>query len=415
MSSPTEQIKERLPIDQVISSYIKIDRAGANYKARCPFHSEKTPSFIVSPSRNTYHCFGCNRGGDIFSFVEEIEGVDFRRALEILADRAGIDLPRIDPRLKSEEGNLLKILDAAASYYEERLSANNQALEYLKGRGLADETVSSWRIGYAEDEWRGLLSYLKGKKFSEPEIEKAGLIIRSEKGFYDRFRGRIMFPLRNAQGKIVGFSGRYFAKGKPETDTAKYINTPETPLFSKSRVLFGYDRAKQAIMREDFAVLVEGQNTTTLSRHDLALLRRRRIGFVFQTFNLIPVLSAFENVEYPLILKGLAAPERQRRVAQALEAVGLDGHAAHRPDELSGGQQQRVSIARALIGDPALVLADEPTANLDSETGEAILDIMHKLNQQQQTTFVFSSHDPKVINRASRVIWLKDGRIVSGS
>ena len=163
------------------------------------------------------------------------------------------------------------------------------------------------------------------------------------------------------------------------------------------------------------SVLIEGQNTTTLSRHDLALLRRRRIGFVFQTFNLIPVLSAFENVEYPLILKGLAAPERQRRVAQALEAVGLDGHAAHRPDELSGGQQQRVSIARALIGDPAMVLADEPTANLDSETGEAILDIMHKLNQQQQTTFVFSSHDPKVINRASRVIWLKDGRIVSGS
>lgn len=161
------------------------------------------------------------------------------------------------------------------------------------------------------------------------------------------------------------------------------------------------------------SVLVEGQNTATLSRRDLALLRRHRIGFVFQTFNLIPVLSAFENVEYPLILKDIAAPERQKRVMQALEAVGLDGHASHRPDELSGGQQQRVSIARALIGDPALVLADEPTANLDSETGEAILDIMHTLNQTEQTTFVFSSHDSKVINRASRVIWLKDGRVVS--
>lgn len=163
------------------------------------------------------------------------------------------------------------------------------------------------------------------------------------------------------------------------------------------------------------SVLVEGQGTAALSRHDLALLRRRRIGFVFQTFNLIPVLSAYENVEYPLILKGLPAPERQRRVMQALEAVGLDGYAPHRPDELSGGQQQRVSIARALIGDPALVLADEPTANLDSETGEAILGIMRTLNRQQRTTFVFSSHDPKVIHQASRVIWLKDGQIASGN
>ena len=319
-----------MPIDQVISSYIKIDRAGANYKARCPFHSEKTPSFIVSPTRNTYHCFGCNRGGDIFSFVEEIEGVDFRRALEILADRAGIDLPRIDPRLKSEEGNLLKILDAAASYYEERLSANNQALEYLKGRGLADETVSSWRIGYAEDEWRGLLSYLKGKKFSEPEIEKAGLIIRSEKGFYDRFRGRIMFPLRNAQGKIVGFSGRYFAKGKPETDTAKYINTPETPLFSKSRVLFGYDRAKQAIMREDFAVLVEGQMDLILS-HQAGLQNTVASSGTALTEEQVKMLKRFSNnvvMAFDGDEAGIAAAARGFDIALSL---GMDVRIARLP------------------------------------------------------------------------------------
>lgn len=160
------------------------------------------------------------------------------------------------------------------------------------------------------------------------------------------------------------------------------------------------------------SVSIEGQKTEELSARELALLRRKRIGFVFQTFNLIPVLSACENVEYPLILQGVSEPERKRRVIAALQAVGLAEYVSHRPDELSGGQQQRISIARALIGNPALVLADEPTANLDSETGEAIMSIMRRLNQEQGTTFVFSSHDPKVIGQASRVVRLHDGRIV---
>ena len=161
------------------------------------------------------------------------------------------------------------------------------------------------------------------------------------------------------------------------------------------------------------SVCIEGQNTAELSARELALLRRKRIGFVFQTFNLIPVLSAYENVEYPLIMQGASESERKARVLAALQAVGLADYGKHRPDELSGGQQQRVSIARALIGNPALVLADEPTANLDSETGEAIMSIMHTLNREQGTTFVFSSHDPKVIGQASRVVRLHDGRIVN--
>ncbi len=160
------------------------------------------------------------------------------------------------------------------------------------------------------------------------------------------------------------------------------------------------------------AVIVEGQDTAKLSAHQLALLRRRRIGFIFQTFNLIPILSAYENVEYPLILQDLPGAERRQRVLAALQTVGLGQYAAHRPDELSGGQQQRVAIARALIGDPALVLADEPTANLDSKTGEAIMSLMAELNQEQGKTFVFASHDPKVIGQASRAVRLRDGRLV---
>jgi len=160
-------------------------------------------------------------------------------------------------------------------------------------------------------------------------------------------------------------------------------------------------------------ISVENQSTHNLSAFDLAHLRRHRIGFVFQTFNLIPVLTAYENVELPLILKGIQPAERERRAMQMLEAMGIHELYKHRPDELSGGQQQRVAIARALVAEPAMVLADEPTANLDSETGIAIIELMHKLNREQKTTFIFSSHDPKVMERASRVVRLKDGLIVT--
>lgn len=159
-------------------------------------------------------------------------------------------------------------------------------------------------------------------------------------------------------------------------------------------------------------IILEGKKVSDLSRHELALIRRNRIGFIFQTFNLLPVLTAYENVEYPLIMMGLSGEKRHQKVQIALAAVGLEDYHTHRPDELSGGQQQRVSIARALIGDPALVLADEPTANLDSDTGAAIMAIMRELNRSQGTTFVFSSHDPTIIEQASRVIRLKDGEVV---
>ena len=158
-------------------------------------------------------------------------------------------------------------------------------------------------------------------------------------------------------------------------------------------------------------ILIEGQDVSTLSPKELAWVRRRRLGFVFQTFNLVPVLTAYENIELPLLLLSIGATERRRRVYALLEALGISELAHHRPDEMSGGQQQRVSIARALITEPALVLADEPTANLDSETGKAIIELMHELNRTHGTTFVFSTHDPKVMERASRLVHIRDGRI----
>lgn len=158
-------------------------------------------------------------------------------------------------------------------------------------------------------------------------------------------------------------------------------------------------------------IILEGQDVSTCSPRELAWVRRRRLGFVFQTFNLVPVLTAYENVELPLLLLGVGAAERRRRVQELLEALGISDLAHHRPDEMSGGQQQRVSIARALVTHPALVLADEPTANLDSETGKTIIELMHDLNTKDGTTFVFSTHDPKVMERASRLVQIRDGLI----
>jgi DNA primase len=260
MSSTVEQIKEKLDIATVVSSYIKLEKAGGNYRARCPFHNEKSPSFFVSPSRETWHCFGCNKGGDIFTFVEEIEGVDFSGALKTLAEKAGVVLDRGNPEERTEKGRLSSLLVEATLFFKKELRKNSEALEYLKKRGLSSETIDEFEIGFAPDEWRVLGDYLSGKGYSEEEQEKSGMSIRSTKpdarsSHYDRFRSRIMFPLADTSGRIVGFSGRIFGKDDP----AKYVNSPETPLYNKSKILFGFDKAKNTIRESGACIIVEGQ------------------------------------------------------------------------------------------------------------------------------------------------------------
>lgn len=264
MSSSVEQIKARLSIVDVAQTYIKLQKAGANFKANCPFHSEKTPSFFVSPGRESWHCFGCNRGGDIFSFVMEIEGVEFLEALKILANRAGVELQPIDPKHESERAKLLNLMSDAEIFYEKELRKSQQVISYLKERGLTGETVKEFRIGFAPDGWRNLLEFLKPRGYSEEEMIKSGMAIRPDSGGrpYDRFRSRIMFPVSSASGQIVGFSGRIFGK---ETEGGKYINTPQTDLYDKSRILYGFNRAKAEIRKNDYCVLVEGQMDVIMS------------------------------------------------------------------------------------------------------------------------------------------------------
>ncbi len=256
MSGATEQIKQRLSIAEVIGSYITLEKAGGNLKARCPFHGEKTPSFFVSPERGTYYCFGCGAKGDIFSFVEEFEGVDFRTSLHMLADRAGVNISDFENGQKEDpKKELFSVMEEATIFFQNNLKDEKDALLYLKGRGLTIETVKNYRIGFAKDEWRSLKDALQ-KRVSEKILLDAGLIKQGEKGSYDRFRARVMFPIFDTTGRVIAFSGRTLKK---DTEEAKYLNSPDTPLFDKSKVLFGYHVAKKSFREKGRVILVEGQ------------------------------------------------------------------------------------------------------------------------------------------------------------
>jgi DNA primase len=282
-SSPVQKIKEILSIEDVVSSYIKLEKVGPNLKAKCPFHNEKTPSFFISSDRGTYYCFGCSKGGDIFSFVEEFEGLDFKGALKLLADRAGVTLEVYNKdnkeveETKSEKDRLYKIMEEATLYFENNLKTNPEVLNYLKSRGLNEKSIKDFRIGYAILDWRTLYTHLSKKGFSDMDIEKAGLIKKPTeevgkiaKGYYDRFRGRVIFPISDSSGRVIAFSGRIFVD-VPSTSSgqvvsqAKYLNSPETPIFKKSAILYGLDKAKESIKKNNFSILVEGQFDLVLS------------------------------------------------------------------------------------------------------------------------------------------------------
>lgn len=257
MSTDVERIKDRLSIDEVVGQYIKLEKAGKNLKALCPFHNEKSPSFIVSPDRGTFYCFGCGAKGDIFSFVEQYESLDFASALKLLAERAGVPLSNDNPEQRSRKKEAYDLLDQVTAYYEAQLPHNEQATAYLAQRGVTDAIRERWRIGVAPQAWDNVLQHFTKKGATETSLERIGLIKKGERGdYYDRFRNRIMFPIADATGRIVGFTGRLIVDDDKQ---AKYVNSPETEFFSKSHILYGYHLAKSSIRKHNFSILVEGQ------------------------------------------------------------------------------------------------------------------------------------------------------------
>lgn len=275
MISPVTQIKERLSIEEVVSTYIKLDRVGSTLKAKCPFHNEKSPSFFVSNERASYYCFGCGAKGDIFTFVEEFEGLDFKGALKLLAEKAGVSLANFNPKEESVKEKLYRIMEEAKNYFVDNLVQNKKAHDYILSRGINEKSIKDFNIGFAQNDWKTLLNHLKGKGFTDKEIELAGLIKKGEKlgpngeaNYYDRFRSRIMFPIADSSGRTIAFSGRIFEDGLSSEmieKSAKYLNSPDTPIFYKSNVLYGLDKAKESIRKNNFSILVEGQMDLVLS------------------------------------------------------------------------------------------------------------------------------------------------------
>src|SRR3989344_3027563 len=223
MEDNVSKIKAKLDIVDVISGYLKLTKSGINYKARCPFHNEKTPSFFVTPERQIWHCFGCSKGGDMFGFIQDIEGVEFVEALRILAQKAGVKLEYSSNNFaaKDDKAVLYEICETASRFFEKQLNssgAGKRALEYLKNRGLADETMREFRLGFAPSEWESLSMFLRNCGYKDADIVDAGLAIKREgsNGIYDRFRSRIVFPISDLNGQIVGFTGRVLPA--PEID-----------------------------------------------------------------------------------------------------------------------------------------------------------------------------------------------------
>ena len=265
MRGDVSTIKERLDITEIVSGYVKLEKAGQSFKGRCPFHNEKTPSFFVSPLRQSYYCFGCGAKGDIFTLVETLEGLDFRGALKLLAERAGVEIEYQKSESKTEKDKIWDVLEDGVKFFEKELIKSEPARLYLASRGLSDETIKNWRIGYAPAEWRSLSTHLESLGYDKGTILKAGLMKTSDtsasKEPYDVFRDRIIFPLADSNGRTIAFSGRALGK---ETEP-KYLNSPDTILFTKSEVLYGLDKAKDQIRKKDYAVLVEGQMDLVLS------------------------------------------------------------------------------------------------------------------------------------------------------
>ena len=328
--SQVEEIKNRLSIVDVISEYVELKHAGKSYKGKSPFTNEKTPSFYVSPERGAYYCFSSQKGGDMFTFIQEMEGVDFKGALKILAEKAHVELTPEDPKVRDARETQYALLEEAAVYFFRAREDRPDINAYIEKRGVAFNTVLSWRVGYAKDEWRALRAHLTGKGFSDADMLRAGLIKTTDQGKepYDVFRDRIMFPIMDTSGRVVAFSGRTL---KTESGIPKYVNSPETELFQKSEILYGYDKARHGIRQYDFSLVVEGQFDLVLS-HQAGYTNTVAVSGTALTKYHIALLSRLSQNVVLALDADRAGISAVKRSSIPLLEMGMNVKVAHMPD-----------------------------------------------------------------------------------
>ncbi|MFA5777299.1 MAG: DNA primase [Parcubacteria group bacterium] len=309
MNSVVPDIKSRINIVDLIGEYIRVQKAGSSWKGLCPFHHEKSPSFMINEEKQIWHCFGCGKGGDVFGFLMEIEGIEFKEALKILAEKTGIELPKfskdqaefVDDRKKT-----LEILELSTKFYEKQLwdgMGKEKILNYLRERGLNSDSMKEFRLGYAPNGWKNLLEFLTKRGYNTQDIIKTGLLVEKNKipnskfqipnsSFYDRFRDRITFPVMDVMGQVVGFSARV-APGGDESQ-AKYVNTPETSVYHKSKVLYGLSRAKQNIKTENSVIIVEG-NMDVIAAHQAGIKNTVAVSGTALTGEQVDILKRYAS------------------------------------------------------------------------------------------------------------------------
>lgn len=320
-----DEVKTRLAIEDVVGEYVQLKRAGRNFKGLSPFAAENTPSFVVSPDKQIWHDFSSGKGGDMFSFVMEVEGLDFKAALDLLARKAGIDLAQFRaPGAGASSGpskeRLYELLEMASKFYQVQFSKNQIALEYVfKKRKFLKETALEWKLGYSPNNGTAFVDYARSKGFTETEIKQAGLSSNSSyRGLSDMFRGRLMIPLQDQQGKIIGFTARLLTEDK---EAPKYINTPQTPLYDKSRHIYGLHLAKESIRKGGYAVIAEG-NLDVISSHQAGVRQVVATAGTALTEPHLKGLSRFTGdirLSFDADKAGLAATERAIPIASKVK------------------------------------------------------------------------------------------------
>ncbi|MDD5749949.1 MAG: DNA primase [Patescibacteria group bacterium] len=300
--NPVEEIKNRLDIVEVISAYIPLNPAGGNLRAICPFHNEKTPSFMVSKEKQIWHCFGCDKGGDLISFVQEYEGIDFKEAIKILAQKANVPLQGFSLAKKEDYQELYRINEVAMEFYFSALEQDNltsqKTKEYLGSRQVSPESIAKWKLGLAGEDWDGLFKFLLAKGYKEQDIFQAGLSVKKKdaSGYVDRFRKRLIFPLFDSQGRVVAFTSRTLAGIVYDQDDfgGKYINSPQSHIYDKSRLLYGWHLAKDSIRNSKYAIIVEG-NMDVILAHQTSAKNTVAVSGTALTLDHIKLIKRYTN------------------------------------------------------------------------------------------------------------------------